>query len=314
MFFEIVARGGWDRIEGLLVVPNGEILVLTSTQLFLCSKEKERLLRDWKTPEDQKLVLYGSFCGIIRDSNGDILVLESPSGTIFRISLEDGICSRFRGPFSYPNGFVLGKDGNIYITDGPNSTRIHRMRTDRRTCNTLVPRSDLDWPCSVCNSMDGDLFVVDEVSGRSNIMKVNMEGKVEKLAELDWFAHGIVADGYGNILVTKRESGAVCKINLRDGSRMDLDLKGKEGSIVRPMALVCEEDGIYVGCSGTVVRIPFIRRWNPSTFGLLSDELRQSIRTVLLTSKRGGNEAHRLPKEILYLVFDWMIFFAPIYW
>jgi DNA-binding beta-propeller fold protein YncE len=177
------------------------------------------------------------------------------------------------GLFSWPHGFFVDRDGNVWATDGGPSGKgntVFKFNPDGKLVMMLGQpniagkgQNSFDWPSDVLVAPNGDIFVADGHGPGSNarIVKFNSEGKFVKEwgragtapGEFD-VPHGLAMDSIGRLFVADRSNNRI-QVFDQDGKFL---FEWKQFG--RPSGLYIDKsDGLYVADSqsGDKYNAPF---------------------------------------------------------
>src|SRR6202521_2331145 len=186
-------------------------------------------------------------CGVNSCTGSDLApVLEfDPSGKLLK--------SFGAGMFLFPHGLTVGKDGNIWVTDGHGADgkghQVFKFTPDGKVMMTLgkagVAGDDPDtfnMPSAVAIAPNGDIFIADGHGGNSNnrIVKFTKDGKFIKTwgkkgtgpGEFD-IPHCLAFDSRGRLFVGDRNNN---RIQIFD----------QEGSYIEEWKQFSRPSGIFI--------------------------------------------------------------------
>ncbi len=197
--------------EGLIVLPDGTLIV--------AEQQDNRLYR--LDPATQNLTLFydvgnrttrPGIDGISQDSStGDILVPDSPSGRILRISADGQKEAILLTGFVRPTGVALAKDGTLYVCDEYGNA-IYSVTPDGK--RTIIARMSL--PDDVVLDSDGSLLV-NSLDGL--IWHVDPVARLQKRLVVDLSQpHGLALDSQDNPVIADAGYGKIFRLILHQPS------------------------------------------------------------------------------------------------
>lgn len=197
-----------------LVEPEG-IVVLPDGSWIIAEQGKNRLVRF--DPKSNQTVTWLSLPnktgkagvdGIVRDAaSGDIIVPDSPNGTVLRVSA-DGKSSRVIATgFARPTGADIERDGSIVVAD-ENGGAVKRIRADGR----IEKLGRFSTPDDAVVDSVGNIFVVS--LGDNSVQRIDAQtGAITLIAHVQQ-PQGIVVDADENLIVTKASLNRILRIKI----------------------------------------------------------------------------------------------------
>lgn len=183
-------------------------------------------------------------------------------------------------------------------------------------------------PHGLAFDKNGNLFVSDLED--HSIRKISQNGNMttfvrkNQLQDVTMSPDGIHFDSKGNLLVADLHNNALRKISA-DGSvistiqAFELNERGEisEAKFIGPSGVVVANDGniYFTEYWGHRVRMVFQLNWTLQLHKYLPYDIKRTVRTVLILALQdsSGNakypkcNIHRIPKDVLYIVFKFVV-------
>lgn len=217
--------------EGIVTQPDGKLLVA----------EQGRNRIDLVDPSNQSVTPWRTFVnrtgnegidGIARDPiSGEVIVPDSPNGSVFRVAADGSTARRIAGGMTRPVGAAVDQQGAVLVADeGGVLWRLPAAFQQRRIASFKVPDD-------VVVDHAGNLFI--NTLGDGAIHMIGAGGSQLVVADGLRGPQGLALDGADNLYFTESDAGAI-------------------GRIVRTFAL--DRPEVQRSNAGTVVICPTLRR------------------------------------------------------
>jgi serine/threonine-protein kinase len=223
---------GLDEPEGIIVLPDGTLIVGEQGN---AGEHLDRLdVVGPGTTTPQVLVTFTNATdtpGVdglsIDPRTGDILVADSPNGTVVRVSRDGKNRTVLARGFVRPVQALADAQGNIFVADeyGNEVVRI----APNGTVTRLIHLAD---PDDLAFDRDGTLLVT--VLGDNTVVRIDpVTGKNLGVVGSHLFEpQGLVVDAHGNLYVSEETANAVVEL-VRGRSTPGANLPGLSGSACR---------------------------------------------------------------------------------
>ena len=203
---------GFPEPEGLIPMPDGSLIVAVQ------GKDGEHIDRiEHVTPGGPAPVVIATFANntakpgidsLSRDpQTGDLLVADSPNGTIYRMSIDGANRKLIGHGFVRPTHALAGPDGSIYVADEYGNA-VQRIATD----GTVTQLAHLSDPDDLAWDVDGTLLVT--VLGYNTVVRLDPHsGQQLGVVASDLFEpQGLAVDARGNIYVSEQRTNIIIEL------------------------------------------------------------------------------------------------------
>ncbi len=165
------------------------------------------------------------------------VVVVEVSGNLRRIAADGSGSSVFFMGLSLPSGVAIAANGDLIVTEDGSPFRLWRISPDGSTANVIAAGIKSE---DVEIDADGNFIVLQELSG-GQILKVTPSGGVSILFSGLGSPSDLVIDGNGDFIVTEFASGTIRRV-ASDGSTASLLFSG-----------LTSVEGIAIGANGNLL-------------------------------------------------------------
>jgi DNA-binding beta-propeller fold protein YncE/predicted Ser/Thr protein kinase len=242
---------------------NNRIQKLAQDGRLLASWGKSRNYSTTPTPEtDNSELTFGALSSIVLDASGNLLVVDSGTDRIVKISTtgaklaEWGDWGSVPGEFESPVGIGLDSQGDIFVADHDND-RIQKLSADGKPLtqwgSERTPPQQFRQPSGIAVDSQGNSYVVDKNNERVQKLSATGEhvaqwgGAGDKPGQFS-SPIGVALDGQGNILVADSGNERVQRFK-PDGQLLAFWGKRGEGpgQLKHPAGIAVDQQGnIYL--------------------------------------------------------------------
>jgi len=148
--------------------------------------------------------------------------------------------------------------------------------------------------------------------GNSSSLKYLKDGEWQHLFDDLNSCYGLAIDNFGNLLIAATASHTIQRVRngkieiIAGGMRGHKD--GKLPEFDGPFGIAVDSSGIYISDrdNHTIRKIITLGLWNTENHKKFPSEMQKEILTLLILSKNNKCLYSKCPKDILYLIFQFL--------